>query len=139
MNEIKPGCFLIIYNNNNELLLQIRWDYSKYWETHSFFWWMMEEWESPIQTISREILEELNFFISNYKYLWSVKNTQTDIGTFQERHIYLTKINMSADKFTVLEWDGCEFQNIWDLRKQDFYNILGLEPIVDLIEKELSN
>lgn len=137
MKEIKPGCFLIIHNNQNELLLQIRGDYSKHWETHSFFWWMMEEWETPIQAVAREILEELNFFISNYKYLGSIDNTITKIWKFTKRHVFLTKINMTADKFTVLEWDWCEFKSISEIKKQDFYNILWLEEIITLIEKEL--
>ncbi len=97
----------------------------------------MEEWETPIQAVAREILEELNFFISNYKYLGSIDNTITKIWKFTKRHVFLTKINMTADKFTVLEWDWCEFKSISEIKKQDFYNILWLEEIITLIEKEL--
>ncbi len=137
MNSIKPGSFLIIHNNNKELLLQIRWSASKFWETHSFFWGGIEEWETPVQAMVREIQEELNFFPMNYKYIWKTINEDTPCWIFEARYIYTSHINIAAKDYTVLEWEWCEFITISEIKKMDFYSQLWLQEIISMIEDNI--
>ncbi len=111
-----------IYNSNNELLLQERWDYSKHWEEWAFFGGWIEYWECAIDAFHRESKEELDIdmWTMDYKYIWEYISYNSKTNRFLFRHIFLLKTDLLHTDFTVLEWSGCKYYSVQDAKKLKF-------------------
>ncbi len=108
---------IIIYNNKKEILLQKRWKYSKYGEERSFFWWSIEQWESTLSAIKREIKEELWIKIIEEEllYLWQTKHFIIAHQTNYIRDIYAIK--SSQEEYIDNEAYWAHFIHIGQIKK----------------------
>lgn len=110
------------YNDKNQILLQERWDYSKYGEEWAFFGWWIEDWETPEEAFIREAKEELDFDMTkfNYHYLWEFiyEFPELDLRTF--RNVFLIKTELKETDFTILEWKSAKYFSFDDAKKLKF-------------------
>ncbi len=118
-------------NNNLSLLIQERWDYSKVWETHAFFWWWIEGDETHLEALFREAREELNIDMKDfpYKYIWEHIQEQGD--KIAHRYIYLIKTDLEEKDFTVFEWSWCEYFTPEEAKKLKFPS--NYDSLIDFI------
>jgi len=83
---------ILFYDNNGNILLQDRKEISKAGEKYGLFGGGIEEGETPEQALIREVREELNFDIKDFKFFKKetkiIKETSLEI----ERWIYLASM-----------------------------------------------
>ncbi len=83
---------VIIFYKKGIILLQDRRNISKHGEEYGFFGGHIEPNETPEQALLREIKEELNFEIKNYKFFKNYKQTISELGLEVERWVYLSSM-----------------------------------------------
>lgn len=122
MLVIKKVVIAAIYNSNNELLLQERWDYSKHGEEWAFFGWWIENWEGIEEAFYRESMEELDIDMKEMdcKYIWEYISYNSKSKRFVFRHIFLLKTDLLYTDFTILEWSGCKYYSVQEAKKLKF-------------------
>lgn len=119
MHITKKVVIVAIYNSNNELLLQERWDYSKHWEQWAFFGGWIEEWEGIEEAFYRESKEELDLDVRKFdcKYIWEYITYNVLMKRYVLRYTYLIKTDLNESDFNVLEWSGCKYFSFEDSKK----------------------
>lgn len=129
------AALIIFYNSKNELLLQERWDYSKFWEEWAFFWWWIEKWETSHEAFLREAKEELDLDMNNFnfKHLGEFIFEFSDVIIY--RNFFLIKTDLKETEFTVLEWSGAKYFSFKETEKLKFINPVWW--ILDILEKEI--
>lgn len=135
MKQIRKVAFIWFYNENNEILLQERWDYSKNGEEWAFFWWWIEPWETPEEWFLREAKEELwlNMRDFDYKYIWDYTFEFSDRIIY--RSIFLIKTDLKETDFTVYEWAWAKYFNLEDAKKLKFPN--SVDETIEIIKKHM--
>lgn len=83
---------VILFYKKGIILLQDRRNISKHGEEYGFFGGHIEPNETPEQALLREIKEELNFEIKNYKFFKNYKQTIPELGLKVERWVYLSSM-----------------------------------------------
>lgn len=110
----------IIENEKWEFLFTKRKEESSFeWWKFVLPWWKIEKWEKFEDTIIREIKEEVNLLITDFKYIW---NTSFDFKWFHCIWIYF----------------ACKAKNILDLnnnepQNHDFTWFIDTEKNIDNI------
>jgi len=122
------------YNDENHILLQERWDYSKHWEKWAFFGWHIEEWESAEEAFIREAKEELDLDMNefDYKSLWEFIFEFSDLDLKVYRNIFLIKTDLKETDFTVLEWKTAKYFSFKEAKKLKFPS--DPRGIIDIIK-----
>ncbi|MGM5481649.1 MAG: NUDIX domain-containing protein [Nanobdellota archaeon] len=88
MKKIIEVAEIVFYDDYNRLLLQGREGISKFGEEWTFFGGRLEAGETPKQALTREIKEELEYELKEYRFLMYQKQEMTEeITTIQ--HIYI--------------------------------------------------
>lgn len=120
MKPIKKVSLIVFYNDESQILLQERWDYSKIWEEWAFFGWWIETWETPEVAFLREAKEELNLDMRDfdYRYLWEFVYEYSERIT--HRNLFLIKTSLKEKDFTVLEWIWAKYFDIEEAKKLKF-------------------
>lgn len=133
MKQIRKVSLVIFYNSKNQLLLQERWDYSKWWEEWAFFGWGIEDWETAKEAFFREAKEELGLDMAkfDYNYLWEFIYKFPERTT--HRNIFIIKTDLKEDEFRVFEWIWAKYFSIDEARKLKFPS--DVWEILDIIEK----
>ena len=99
------GAGIIIFNDNQEVLLQLRDnDPSIRFPNH----WVLiggkvEKGETPEEAIRREIMEEMGIQITSFK---NFKNYQFDN---EEQHIFMVNMNIELEKIKLNEGAGINY------------------------------
>ena len=130
----------IAVNSEDKILLQERIGVSKLWEKWASFWWKINKDETKEEWLEREIKEELDLKIKDYKYLgnktyffWKYKKIITI-------NYFISFIDLDVSKLKVLEWSWAkyfslkELNSIWFVEKWKF-----LKKFKKVIKQELKN
>jgi 8-oxo-dGTP pyrophosphatase MutT (NUDIX family) len=114
------SCALLI--KDKKILIQKRDWISKYWEEWSFFWWWIEEWEDSYTALVREIKEELDLDISNFKIrdLWEIVHYIDKYDLEYHRFLYWIDIPNNIENFIDKEWSWAYFFEIDELKNLKF-------------------
>ena len=89
---IKRKVAIILFHNNGNILIQDRKTYSKHGEEYGFFGGKIEEDETPEQALKRELKEELNIDVKDFKLFKHYNQIIPEINQNVERWIYLSSI-----------------------------------------------
>jgi 8-oxo-dGTP pyrophosphatase MutT (NUDIX family) len=88
----KKVSIILFYDKEGNILLQDRRDISKHGEEYGFFGGHREGTENPIETLRREILEELGIDINNLECFKFFKNFKFKVPEFD--------LDLDIDSFT---------------------------------------
>lgn len=111
---------VVLYTSNGKILLQERKGISKFGEEWTFFGGKIEDGETPLDAVIREIKEELNFDLINPIHISSestiTKNINNEeVNLFGE--IYVKKIDEDKNIFTLEEGSNMAFFDIKEAKK----------------------
>lgn len=135
MKPTRKVVTIAFYNSKKELLLQIRWDYSKVWETHSFFGWWIEVWETHFDALFREAKEELNIDMNDFPYVYVWEHFEEMEDKISHRFVYVIKTDLEEKDFTVFEWSGCEYFTPENAKKLKFPS--NYDGLIDFIVSKI--
>ncbi len=128
---------LVIYNDKGEILLQDRANIKTVWEDYSFFGGHLEQWETPDETLQREIKEELDIELNTWDYeflgIWN-KNVYK---TGKNYDIYFYLYRADQDVFTDREGSGASFWEISQAKRNKF--VAPFEDILDFLEIKIKD
>lgn len=122
MKKIRKATIACFYNDENQILLQERWDYSKFWEEWAFFWWWIEQWETVDEAFKRELKEELWLDMNkfDYKYLWEFIFESDKLNLKVHRCVFLIKIDLRIEELTVYEWSWAKYFSLDEAKNLKF-------------------
>lgn len=130
------GAGIILINSNNEVLLLLRDDkpeipYPNQWDIPGG---RIEKGESPIETIRREMFEELGLQLySDFQLFKIYKNDNlTDF-------IFWKRINLNPAEITLNEGQKLKYFNLEEIRKTDLafdYNKVFEEFFKEVVKNE---
>ncbi len=83
---------VIFYDNKSNILLQDRKNYSKHGEEYGFFGGKVEEGETPEQALKRELKEELELDIKDYRLFKKYRRIIPEINRDVIMNVFLSKI-----------------------------------------------
>lgn len=87
---------LLLFDENNRLLLQHRTDdapvFPGFW---SFFGGGIEEGETPLEALKREITEELNYSVKNPSFAFKTEYFFSHLNRKGDRNFFLEKYDAS--------------------------------------------
>jgi mutator protein MutT len=127
---VKNLSLIILFDRNGKILLQNRKIMSKYGEEWSYFGGKIESGESPEEAIVREIKEELEFNLKDFKFLKEyvayAKLLKNGEMAEIKQHVFLQLINLDDfDTMVLHEGDGMSWFSVEEAKK---LNMLGLDP-----------
>jgi 8-oxo-dGTP diphosphatase len=119
----------ILFDRNNQLLIYLRDDkleisFPNHWD---LFGGHVEEGETPEQALVRELKEELNIEITDYRFFKKYESTnETKLNT---KFVFVVHIQQAVDELTLYE--GQELRGI-DLEQRSRYKFANmLEEILE--------
>lgn len=120
----RTGALIIFFNDAAQVLVQIRGDYSKFWETHAFFGGWVEEWETHLEWFLREAREELWLDMREfpYEYLWEQIQYYQEKDTEITRYFYMIHTDRKESDFQVFEGNGCQYFSLDEIKTLHFPN-----------------
>ena len=139
---VKNLSLVILFDRNGKILLQDRKSMSKHGEEWGYFGGKIDSGESPEEAIVREIKEELEFDLKDFKlfgqYITYAKLLKNGEMAEVNQHIFLKLINLDDfDKMVLHEGDGMSWFSIEEAKK---LNMAGLDPkVLDDFEVYLKN
>jgi len=107
---IKRKVATILFNTNGTILIQDRKTHSKHGEEYGFFGGKIEEDETPEQALKRELKEELNINIKDFKLFKHYSQLIPEINRDVERWMYLSpipdlkKLKVSEGKLALMKF-----------------------------------
>jgi ADP-ribose pyrophosphatase YjhB (NUDIX family) len=114
-NHLVTAVFWLIINKKQEVLFidnsPVRWLWLP--------WWHIEKWESPIDTLIREIKEESNLSISWFELLWYNKIINNDNQKYPQPIsyiLYYIKEEITIDKNINLKWNFINYKNLSNIK-----------------------
>lgn len=127
---VKNLSLIIFFDRNGKLLLQDRKSMSKHGEEWGYFGGKIDSGESPEEAIVREIKEELEFDLKDFKFLKEyvayAKLLKNGEVAEINQHVFLKKINLDDfDSMVLHEGDGMKWFSIEEVKK---LNMAGLDP-----------
>ena len=124
-------CALIIFHEKNKILLQDRRQISKHGEEWGFFGGHREKRETPEQALVREVKEELDYPLKDYKF-FKRYNLQLDKNNKIDHYVYLAPLPPSS-KLKQLEGHNMELFTFKEAKKLKMVN--GDDIILNDLEK----
>ncbi len=122
---------ILFHDNENNITLQNRKNYSKHGEKYGFFGGKIEEGENPEQAIKREIKEELGIEIKNFKLFRDYTERIEELNTTLRRVVFLAKM---PDIKKIKEGEG----KIEIMKFKDSFSLKMIQGDVELL-KEIYN
>jgi len=133
MKETRKVAFIWFYNEKNQILLQERWNYSKYGEEWAFFGWWIESWETPEEWFLREAKEELWLNMKDFDYKYIGDFTFEFPNRIVHRSIFLIKTDLKETDFIVYEWAGAKYFDLDEAKKLKFPT--PVDETIEIIKK----
>jgi 8-oxo-dGTP diphosphatase len=136
---MKEIAAIILENDNGELLLYLRDNkpgipFPQHWD---LFGGHVEAGETPEQALVREVKEELNYDLKDFRLFRRYVCLSGD--AYQNiKYIYYGKINIPIGKITLLEGDYARYFSKDEIPNIKFANILR-EIVMDYINQHLEN
>lgn len=127
--KIREVAIIWLLNSKNQILIENRKEFSKYWEQRWFFGGCIKEWEAKEQALERELMEELWITLDNYEYLGIA---ESDYGFMIVRaYVFVWRID---DDFQIEPsvWEFFELDEVYDLPGWK-----GDRKIIDMIKAHL--
>ncbi len=124
---------IILENNKGEILLYLRDNkpdipFPHHWD---LFGGYIEEGETPEEALIREVKEELNFDLKDYKFFKKYECLKGDVNQ-NEKYVYVGRINLPIEKITLSEGERLQFFSKEKIPNVKFANILR-EIVMDYI------
>ncbi len=116
---------IILENNNKEILLYLRDNkpnipFPHHWD---LFGGHVEVDETPEEALIREVKEELNYDLKEFRFFRKYECLEGD--AFQnEKYVYIGKIDLPIGKITLQEGERLKFFSRKDIPGVKFANIL---------------
>jgi len=79
---------VVLFQEGEKILIQNRKPWDKYGYDYGFFGGKIEEGESPEQALKRELKEELNIIIKDYKFFKHTKKQIPELDLEIEYYLY---------------------------------------------------
>lgn len=128
---------VVLYTESGKILLQERKGFSKFGEVWTFFGGKIEEGETPLDAVVREIKEELNFELIKPIHIDSESTITRSIINNKEvnlsAEVYVKKIDEDKNIFRLEEGSNMAFFDIKEAKK------LKLGPLDHKIIKIFEN
>lgn len=121
---------IVFYDDRGNVLLQDRHKISKRGEEWGFYGGGMHDGETKENALRRELKEELNYEINNFKYLGDCVNKLED-GYIVDRKVFLAPIPENLKHLHDHEGEGYKIFPIAEAKKLKL--IPGDEKIFDMI------
>jgi 8-oxo-dGTP diphosphatase len=122
---MKKIAAIILENDNREILLYLRDNkpgipFPNHWDLIGGH---VEEGETPEEALVRETKEELDIDLKEYKF-YKEYTCRTGDAYENIKYIYIGKINLPIEEFTLLEGECPQFFSREDIPNVKFANIL---------------
>jgi len=107
---MKKIAAVILENDNKEILLYLRDNkpsipFPHYWD---LFGGHIEKGETPKQALIREVKEELNYDLKEYRFFKNYKCLKGDAYP-NIKYVYIGKINLPIEEITLREGERLKF------------------------------
>jgi len=96
--KIRKVAVIIFYDENKRILLQDRRNMSKVGEEWGFFGGEIKNTETPEECLLREIKEELNFDLKDFKYIGEYKAPISE-NTILDLFVFISPLKNKLSKF----------------------------------------
>lgn len=116
MMKTRRAALIVFYNEDKRILLQDRKGISKLGEEWGYFGGGIEEGETPEQALIREVKEELDLDIEDYKFIGVFAN-QVDKSKIIERHAFIAPLKDNLERFNQIEGDNMKMFTIEEAMK----------------------
>jgi len=131
---MKKIAAIILENDRGEILLSLRDNkpgipFPQHWDLIGGH---VEEGETPEEALIREVKEELNYDLTEYKFFRKYNCLGGDAYP-NIKYIYSGKINLPIEQITLLEGERPQFFRIEEIPGVKFANIMG-EIVMDYIK-----
>ncbi|MFA7243922.1 MAG: DUF4202 family protein [Patescibacteria group bacterium] len=133
IKKVNNVSLIVFYDPKGKIMLQDRRGHSKVGEEWGFFGGHIEEGETPEQTLIREIQEELDIAISDYKYIGEANTLINNVAV--NRHVYIAPIGEKEPEINLKEGHGCKFFTINSAKNLKM--VPGDEKAVELVGESL--
>ncbi len=127
---------VVLYTESGKIFLQERGKVSKFGEEWTFFGGKIEEGETPLDAVVREIKEELNFELIDPIHVGSESTIAININNEEvnlSAEIYVKKIDEDKSMFKLEEGSNMAFFDVKEAKK------LKLGPLDHKIIKIFEN
>lgn len=101
---MKKAVKIVLTNDKNEFLLQLRDKNHSYPGFWSLFWGHIENGEQPATALVREIFEELHYKLTNFELI-----KKSIVPDFGEVYWFKWKIDVDVSKLILTEGDNLGF------------------------------
>ena len=133
---MKKIASIILENDNGEILLYLRDNkpsipFPHHWD---LFGGHIEKGETPEQALVREIKEELNIDLNDFKFFKKYECMEGDAYP-NIKYIYLGKINKSINQLKLKEGERLQFFSKDEIPNVKFANILK-DIVMDYLKME---
>ena len=131
---MKQIAAIILENNEGEFLFYLRDNkpgipFPNHWD---FFGGHVEDGETPEEALVREVKEELNYDLKEFKFFRKYDCMEGDAYP-NIKYIYSGKINLPLSKITLLEGDHARYFRKEEIHGIKFANILK-KIVLDYVE-----
>jgi len=113
--KIRKVAVIVFYDNKKRILLQGRKTISRFGEEWGFFGGGIEDNETPEETIFREIKEELNFDLKDFKYIGNYKEQISD-EILIEMYVFISPLP-DLSKLSLMEGDELKLFSLEEAEK----------------------
>jgi len=132
---MKKIAAIILENDNGEILLYLRDNkpgipFPNHWDLIGGH---VEDGETPEEALIREVKEELNFDLKEYKFFRQYKCTHGDAYP-NIKYIYSGKFNIPVEEITLLEGEYPRYFSKDEIPDVKFANILK-QIVLDFINR----
>jgi len=131
---------IILENENGEFLFYLRDDkpgipFPKHWDLIGGH---LEEGETPEEALVREVKEELDIELKDFKFFKEYECLEGDAYP-NIKYIYSGKINIPADEITLLEGDYAKYFKREEVPSLKFANILRSIVVEYISAQQINN
>lgn len=127
---------IIFYTEDKKILMQDRRNIQKAYEEWGYFGGQIEEGETPEQAVIRETKEELDYDLTDFKFIGQCKTDIKEKDIVVERFLFVTPLGDKQKLFNQKEGQGMKLYTIEEAKQLKTFT--GDRQALDIIEKFLN-